>query len=649
MRRVGSFALFLGFLLTPACATAAPTWLAPTTVSAPGEENQPAGIALGPDGTAIVAFQRATCTLSSEREECEGGELMYSARPPGGGFSPPRAIPGDPGTVNLLVDPEIGFDASGNAIAVWDSRAGSIGQVRYSIRPAGGQFGPVQSIQGPESGSDRAASVAVARDGRAVVTFIRSTEGKSEIWYAVRPPGGSFGVPKPMTDDPGAGNINDGPEVRIDDLGGAIAIWSSVATVRYAVLSAGSGEFSSTQTIEKGGSGELAMAPSGAAAVVWTPSGVVEAVRYAFRPPGGNFGTPRSIVEPDNPLTPRVAIAPDGSAVAAWTALVSPNSFVRWSAAPAGGPFGPPVPMRGAPNPAALQDLVGSAQGAALALWLDFTSTPASRKLNASLRPPGGIFGPPVVLPSPAQGADSFSAAAAFDPEGNAAAVWNPLDPITPSPHDLPLLAAGMDGAGPHIALEAPTTVRQGRPANLTLTATDVWSSVASTRIDFGDGGGAPGPTATHSYDPGTYTVVGSATDSSGNPSSLGQTLRVLNVKPGLSGLRVVPKRFAVGPGASRKGVASIRFRLTERASVRVTVKRRERKAGGKRGHRLKTFGKVVFKNRRQGRNRVGFSGRLKGSALPVGRYVLAAVAVDRTKKRSRPRQTAFKVVPRRR
>jgi hypothetical protein len=80
-----------------------------------------------------------------------------------------------------------------------------------------------------------------------------------------------------------------------------------------------------------------------------------------------------------------------------------------------------------------------------------------------------------------------------------------------------------------------------------------------------------------------------------------------------------------------------------------VTVKRRERKAGGKRGHRLKRFGKVVFKNRRQGRNRVGFSGRLKGSALPVGRYVLAAVAVDRTKKRSRPRQTAFKVVPRRR
>src|SRR4029079_2308271 len=131
---------------------------------------------------------------------------------------------------------------------------------------------------------------------------------------------------------------------------------------------------------------------------------------------------------------------------------------------------------------------------------------------------------------------------------------------------------------------------------------------------------------AIHSYDPGTYTVVGSATDSSGNASSFGQTLRVLNVKPGLSGLRVVPKRFAVGPGASRKAVASIRFRLTERASVRVTVKRRERKAGGKRGHRLKTFGKVVFKNRRQGRNRVGFSGRLKGAALPAGRYVLVAV-----------------------
>lgn len=637
-------------LLFPATATAAPTWLPPTTVSAPGDENQPAAITLGPDGTAIVAFQRATCAQNGEKEECKDGRVMYSVRPPGGSFSPPAAMPGDPGIPNLPDGPGIAFDDAGNAVAVWDSRTGTTGRVRYSIRPPAGEFGSVQTIESPEGGFDRFAEVAVAPDGRAVVTYVRSTEGKSEVWYATRPPGGAFATPKPMVDDPGAGNINDRPMARMDDAGSAIVSWVSAGAVRYAVLPAGAADFSSTRTIEQGGSTELAMAPSGAAVMVWSPPGVVEVVRYAFRAPGGAFGTPLSIPEPDDPLAPRVAIAPDGSAVAAWTALVSPDSFVRWAAAPPGGPFGPPLPMTGAPNPASLQELVGGDPGGVLALWLDFTSKPFAPRLHASLRPPGGIFEAPVTLPSPPQGADQFSAEASFDPQGNAAAVWNPLDPATPGPHDLPLLAAGLDAAGPLVTLDAPARVRQDRPAKFSLSATDVWSPVASTRIEFGDRKGAPGPTARHRYRPGLFTVVGSATDALGNSSGVERRLRVVNTRPLVSGLRVLPKQFAIaaaGPSASRRSGASIRFRLSERARLRFAVKQPRQGAGSSKrgGRRLRTVGTVVFASRRPGKNRVRFSGRIKGEALPPGKYLLVAVAIDTTKKRSRPRKASFRIL----
>jgi hypothetical protein len=642
-------------LLFPTGVGAAPTWLPPVTVSPPGEENEPAGLGVGPEGTVIAVWQRATCTQQGENEECKDGRIFYSARSPGGSFSAPATISGDPGPVNITFPPSIAFDGAGNAIAVWTSGAGTASRVRYSLRPSGGEFGPALPIDnGGNEGFFAFPDVAMAANGRAVVTFQRTLEGKSEAGYAIRPPGGAFGAAKAMIGDPGAGNINQAPSVQMSAAGEAIANWTSTASlpmietaVRYAILPAAADQFSETQKIEPGSTGRVAEAPSGAAVMVWSPLGVHTEVRYAFRAPGGPFGSPQSIPDPDNPGAPRVAIAADGSAVAAWTAGVG-DELVRWAAAPPGGPFGPPLPMPEAGNDATLMSLAGSEGGAALALWLD-SSNPLVRQVRASLRPPGSAFGAPTTLPSPPQGADLFGAATAFDAEGNAAALWHGLDRNVPGPHDVPLLAAGLDAAGPRITLQAPAKARQGRPVKISLGATDVWSGIASTRIEFGDGKGAPGPEASHRYAPGAFTLTGFATDAVGNSSSVQSSLRISNARPLLSGLRVVPKSFpaASSPKASRKGGASIRFRLSERATLRLTVKRKERhgrtaKAAGK---RLKTVGKVVFRNRRAGRNRVRFSGRVKGHALAGGKYVLVGVAVDRTKKRSRPRKAGFQVL----
>jgi hypothetical protein len=454
-----------------------------------------------------------------------------------------------------------------------------------------------------------------------------------------------------MTADPGTA-LNDSPEVHFDAGGAAIANWTSSGPggtgVRYAQLPAGSEEFGETQTIEGGSGGRLAMAPSGTAVMIWKPPSSTADIRYSFRPPGAAFGVPMTLVEPDDPLNIKVAMAPDGSAVAAWSALKSPNEFVRWAAAPPGGPFGSPAPITPG-GEGVMNDLEMSAQGTALALWAD--STAAMFQMRASLRPAGGAFGEPAVLPGPPQGVNLFGGVGAFDPEGNAAALWRGLDPLSEKPHDVPLLAAGLDAAGPRLeGLKVPARGRDDRRVTMSMAPIDVWSAVASTHFAFGDRMGAPGPMARHRYRAGRYSVTAGATDAVGNTTTATRVLKVSDAtRPRIRGLRVRPRRIGVNGGgasrASRKPGSTIRLRLSERARVRFVVQRpRPGKAKGRK--RFKRVGSFVRRNLKRGRNRIGFAGRVGHKTLLPGAYRLVAVAIDRAKRRSRPARTRFSVAP---
>jgi hypothetical protein len=586
----------LALLLPPATAGVA-AWSEPVTISSPGDENTQADLAVGPDGTLIAVWRRAECKGASEDHKCENGKVQYSVLPPGGSFSAPVDMPGDPFS-SVNANPEVAFDGVGNAIAVWSSGAGEAARIRYSLRPAGGDFGGAKTLPDPVGAFHGFPSIAIAPDGRAVVGLERLVAGAREAGYAIRPPGGDFAAAQPMKGDPGAGNPNRPPTVAIDEAGGAIANWTSTGpggtAIRYAQLDPGSDEFAATQTLDPGGGADLAMSPSGTAVMIWNTPGAVMDLRYAFRAPGGPFGAPLTLPEPDNPLGPRVAIAPDGSAVAGWRSLISGSAHSRWAAAPPGGPFGPPIPIPPG-GEGDLSDLEMSGQGTALALWVDTSAGPPF-EMRASLRPPGGVFGEPAALPGPSQGAAFFGGSAAFDPEGNAAALWNGRDLEGTEPHDVPLLAALYD---------APTL-----------------RAIKATR-------------------------------------------------PAISRLRVRPRQFPVGeaPTAriSRKPGTTIRFRLSERATVRLTVqrarpgvrvkvkgrnrclpatRRNRRRAVGKRPcTRFRKVGRIVRRNRRRGANRIAFSGRIGRKALRPGRHRIVAVAINRAKLRSQPRRAGFRVL----
>lgn len=91
-------------------------------------------------------------------------------------------------------------------------------------------------------------------------------------------------------------------------------------------------------------------------------------------------------------------------------------------------------------------------------------------------------------------------------------------------------------------------------------------------------------------------------------------------------------KRFRARTGTR------MRFRLSERATVRFTVERLRRG----RYRRLKGG---LSRRGRAGRNSFKFSGRWRGRRLRVGRYRLVATATDGARNRSKPKRVKFRVV----
>jgi len=588
MRLLSAAVTALLALALPAVGGAAPTWLPAQTVSEAGEENSPGDVAVAPDGTAIVVWQRASCKNVGDPHECENGKVQYSVRPPGGSFSPPADMQGDPFAASMA-NPKVAVDAAGNAVAVWVSGSGEAARVRYAFRPAGGEFGGAKTVADASGSSHAFPRLDVAPSGRAVVTFFRLVAAAGRASYAVRPAGGDFGPATSFAGDPGT-TINQAPDIHLDAEGGGIANWASLSGgvfIRYATIAPGATEFGAAEALEKGAA-RLAMAPSGVAAMIWNVSGSATDLRYSFRAPGGGFGPPQTLPEAEGPLGPQVAVAADGSAVAAWSSLVPPDTYVHWAVAPPGGPFGPPMAL-GPGVEGVLGDLEVSEQGATLLLW---TSTGGSLfEMHAALRPPGGVFGGSVALPGPPQGASLFGSAAGFDAAGDAAAIWTGLDPGNATPHDVPLLSAWLENlADPDDGVLSiwglgvrprRFSVRQGRQVR------------ASRRY--------------------------------------GAKIRFQ-----LSGEATV--RFAV-----QRPRPGVRVRLKGKNRCLPRSKRNLRRGGG-RCTRFKRAGGFTRRNRTQGLNSIRFSGRLRGRALRRGRYRLVAIASDSAGKRSKAARTGFRV-----
>ena len=462
-------------------------------------------------------------------------------------------LPADPVSTTAGA-PDIAVNARGDAVAAW-SVAGI--DIEASFRPVGGAWSAPVTFTGTVVS---APEVAIGPDGTALVSY---DENGDAIVQRRNPATGLWGFGTSATSGGRA-------SVAVDGQGNSYAAWIDNATGDVVVATApAGGPFGAPEFVSPAGAPvatQTSIAAAGGSAIAgWTRNGFIET---AVRPPGGPWGSVDIVSGPTSSQSD-VALDAAGNAAAAY--LQDDAGLPRAATAfrPAGGTW----ELNGFVGPAGVQTATGpqmeiDGQGNAVAA---FVSQAGPDRVDASVRPPGGAFGPPEPLSdsglagtlvrlgatggaptatwvqstattpriagrtfrSGAWTARKFASAnfASFngppnvgaDDEGNAQVVFadNADDGFT----------AVLDAAPPTLALmPAPATAPEpGQAVPFAIaTPSDRWSAVGAISWDFGDGTGAAGEAVEHSYaTPGSYTARVTVADALGNTASAEQAVSV--------------------------------------------------------------------------------------------------------------------------
>lgn len=242
---------------------------------------------------------------------------------PGTGWGTARRID----AINVIYggDPQVAFDASGNAFAVWNQYDGqqpnSIWANRYV---AGVGWGTAGVIEADNSGQDMFAELAVDAGGNAIAVWVQALTSTDNVKMNMYVKGTGWGIAQLLETDDGAAHS---PRVAFDGSGNAIVVWnqhglqgSLVYAKRY-VAGTGWGTPVRIGNIASGGNAQVAFDGSGNAVAVWMEHEGgrynIWANRYVA---GAGWGT-AVLIETDNAGTtydPQVAVDGRGNAVAVW-------------------------------------------------------------------------------------------------------------------------------------------------------------------------------------------------------------------------------------------------------------------------------------------------------------------------------------------
>jgi hypothetical protein len=552
--------------------------------------------------------------------------IIAAIRPPGGNFGTPKQL----NSGGVVDDPWVALNDAGAAVATWDDTSTGPWAFHASARPAGGNFGAVETVVDPTSPVIFTPRVAVDPQGNAVAAWVNSwsdgTNSHLSIEWAYRPANGMFTGVAPhvfrdMVNQPNSAATY-APDVGVDAQGRATAVWPF---------------YDGSKTV----------------------------IETAVRPPGDSslFGMPGPVSDPGatgSSNSPRLAIdPPSNTAVAVWVRCPS-SCQVEGSARASGGGFQTPQPLSAPGATTTFGPLVGfDPSGGAIATWSGPSPDVPGTQVQVTLRPPGlnQTFGSvtPISSADPSQ-----SPALAFDGEGNAIAIW---EHDTTTPAGQLVQYAGFDNAPPTITdLSVPNGVA-GQAIAMSANAFDRWSG-ASVAWNFGDGQGGSGGSVSHTYaNHGVYGVTVTATDGVGHSTATAVPITV-GCAPPPQGVTldancavIKPPRIASAinnrwrfKGRRFTALTLNATRVPAGATVRMTCKGKPRCRFKKRTIHVKRFGTVnLLKKLGKKRNRhfragqtldiritkPGFIGedvafRFKKGKLPEGR--LRCIKIGSTK-----------------
>jgi hypothetical protein len=233
--------------------------------------------------------------------------------------------------VGNAVNPQVAFDASGNAVAVWEQDDGitNIWSNRYT---AGTGWGTAALIE-TTGGYAHKPQVAIDANGNAIVVWYQNVGYPFHIWsnrYTAST--GLWGGAAPIQTDPSGNAIE--PQVAINASGNAVVVWQQYDDVggRYNIWSnrytASTGLWGTPEMIETDDSGWTYMTPQvaidadGNAVAVWHQSDGTRTNIWSNRYTAstGLWGT-AALIETDNAGNandPQVAVGANGDAMAVW-------------------------------------------------------------------------------------------------------------------------------------------------------------------------------------------------------------------------------------------------------------------------------------------------------------------------------------------
>lgn len=292
-------------------------WGAP---GSPPSGHCPVSLAMDVAGTASLAWRDAD-------------RLLVSDRPPSGEFGPPVALPLPVGAQPHHPTLEV---AHNGAAAIWYVDTAT-NQLLVSTRPAGGAFSMPVAIDDTYANVHFDATVAALPDGRAVLAWrhFDFSTGSSDGPIMVTVGDGRQGFTPPRdVSHPGAGLR---PRAAADDLGRTIVTWLEYTGAGPLATKLAAAWVDSDGTIRPpfdvphsaaSGSHVVEMTGDGRAILGYGTGGgdIKHGTPVISEAPfGGSFEPPLALSDPIaiEKDTLRLAVAPDGAAVATWMRYVS--------------------------------------------------------------------------------------------------------------------------------------------------------------------------------------------------------------------------------------------------------------------------------------------------------------------------------------
>lgn len=335
------------------------------------------------------------------------------------------------------LDPQIAFDASGNALAVWDQFDGTRKSIYANRYTAGSGWGVATILETDDTGDALDPQLAFDANGNALAVWYQYDGTHNNVYSNRYTAGKGWGVAVLVSNTiPVVGGaIN--PRIAIDAAGNVLTVWTqydgstfNIWANRYSAATAQWGIATRVETANAGTAAwpQIAVDRSGNALAVWMQSDGTRLNIWANRytASGNSWGTDM-LIETDNAsdaLLPQIAIDANGNALAVWEQSDGTRYNVWANRYTAGSNSWSTATLIEADNAGNALDpqIAIDAHGNALAIWKQYDGSRdhvwANRFTAGS-----SSWGTATLVESDNTGDASYPQIT-FDANGNALAVW---------------------------------------------------------------------------------------------------------------------------------------------------------------------------------------------------------------------------------